>query len=84
VVVALIAIVGYVVLWRFVGMAVLLVAWLFGFDYPGYHEVSPAWWGWLWGIIFLAGLAALLWWVVFRLPRSRWWRGWSRAAKDAG
>jgi hypothetical protein len=83
VVAALIAIVGYVVLWQLVGIAVLLVAWLFGLDVPGYHEATPAWWSWLWSLVFLVGLAAVLWWVVFRLPRSRWWRGRSRERRTA-
>ena len=61
VVAALVAVVGYYVLWHFVGIAVLLVAWLLGLDVPGYHEVPPLWWTGLWCVVFFVGLIAVLW-----------------------
>ena len=67
----LVAGVLYLLVWYLLTLLLFALATVFSFDVPWYHEVPPAWWGWVWSVIWVGGLIVTAWWVGFRLP---WWR----------
>lgn len=69
---ALVAAALYLVFWWLVRVAALIIATWLELSVPGYHEPGvSAWWGWLFVLIWLVGLVAVVWSAGFRLP---WWR----------
>jgi hypothetical protein len=59
--------VAYFVLSQIVGFVYLLLATVFRWDVPGYHEPTEyEWWRWLLFSVWVAGFGVAVWWGASR------------------